>query len=222
MIKPKISLNKLGEYISANPTRRKRIVEDMKNPKTFKSGRYVEAKKAIKEFFITGYDINVIDKSSLIHKNKVTTTDFQEQDRNCSIELLQKILSLTLPDLSSYVLTKYKGENPKISKGGLEISVNPDLVFRGKIKGENVVGVVKFHTSKSHSLSDDSMDAISALLKEFTETYIAKKGEKVPFKLCIIIDVFGDKIGIAPRAVKRMNTRLLAACQEIVLRWNSI
>lgn len=36
-MKPRISVNQLGEYMMATPTRRRQIVKDQKNPPPFKS-----------------------------------------------------------------------------------------------------------------------------------------------------------------------------------------
>ena len=44
---PRISVNKLGEYMTATPLRRRRIVLDQKRPKTFIFARYREPQDAI-------------------------------------------------------------------------------------------------------------------------------------------------------------------------------
>jgi len=50
MSKPKISLNKLGEYLDATPSRRKRIIQDQQNPQAFKAVRYQDARECITEY----------------------------------------------------------------------------------------------------------------------------------------------------------------------------
>jgi hypothetical protein len=46
MADQKISLNKLGGYMTASPARR-RIVKDQMNPKTFIAARYADARENI-------------------------------------------------------------------------------------------------------------------------------------------------------------------------------
>ena len=47
MSAPKISLNKLGEYMNATPARRRRIIEDQIAPKDFVVARYTDARESI-------------------------------------------------------------------------------------------------------------------------------------------------------------------------------
>lgn len=44
---PRKSANKLGEYMTATPSRRRRIIKDQKRPKDFIVPRYTEAQAAI-------------------------------------------------------------------------------------------------------------------------------------------------------------------------------
>jgi hypothetical protein len=44
---PRISVNKLGEYMTATPLRRRRIIQDQKRPKDYIVPRYTEAQDAI-------------------------------------------------------------------------------------------------------------------------------------------------------------------------------
>lgn len=53
---PRISATKLGEYLTATASRRRKIVEDQKYPPPFQVARYTEAEKAIVEFLTTGRD----------------------------------------------------------------------------------------------------------------------------------------------------------------------
>lgn len=60
---PKISANKLGEYINSAPHRRKEIVKNQKYPKGFIVTRYNDAKSTIIDFFIRGKgDKEVVEK----------------------------------------------------------------------------------------------------------------------------------------------------------------
>ena len=51
---PRMSLNKLGEYLTAAmPGRRRTIIKEQRKPKDFIVARYAQAEQAIKEYFTT-------------------------------------------------------------------------------------------------------------------------------------------------------------------------
>lgn len=219
---PKISLNKLGEYLQANPGRRRKIVFDAKNPTGFIVGRYRDAKIAIKDYFISKFDANIIHKSIDDHELKSIETDFQEQDKNLSIELLRAVLDMTPPDLSEYTIISYKGENPKLNISDVNVSVYPDLIIRGVYKGKDVVGAIKIQTSKTNSLGEEGAKTVTTLLREFVEKNIAKEDEKVELSLCISYDIFAQFSCGAPKAFKRRMKQVESACEEIALWWEKV
>ena len=91
MPKPKISVNKLGEYLQTNPQRRKTIIYDMNYPKSYKVARYIEAKEAIKNYFISNFDEEVLNASIYAHEAKKPESEFQEQDKQLSSFLSTQI-----------------------------------------------------------------------------------------------------------------------------------
>jgi len=222
MANPRISLNKLGEYLQANPQRRKKIVSDAKNPKPFMVTRYSHARKAIKDYFTSGYDEEIINKSIEKHEAKDTISEFQEQDQALSIELLELMLDLDLPDLTGFTVTNYTGTNPKLKISNVDISVNPDLIIKGTYRGQKIVGAIKLHTSKTNQLNEEGAKNVAVLLKEFVENHVAADDEKVHLPFCISVDTFGKSIGTAPRSFKRKMTHISSACEEIALWWKTI
>jgi hypothetical protein len=219
---PKISLNKLGEYLEANPGRRRRIVFDAKNPAGFIVTRYRDAKTAVKEYFISKFDTNIIHKSIDDHELKSIETDFQEQDRNLSIELLKAVLGTVPPDLSEYTITSYNGINPKLSISDVNVSVYPDLIIRGSYKGKDVVGAIKIQTSKTNSLGEEGGLTVTTLLREFVENNVANENEKAELSLCISYDIFAQFSCSAPKAYKRRMKQIESACEEIALWWEKV
>jgi hypothetical protein len=219
---PKISLNKLGEYLQANAARRRKIVFNAKNPKGFIVVRYRDAKIAIKKYFISKFDANIIIKSINDHELKDIENNFQEQDKNLSIELLEMVLDTIPPDLSEYTITSYNGDNPKLSISDVDVSVYPDLIIRGTHKGKHVVGAIKLQTSKTNSLGEEGGMTVTTLLREFVENNVAKKDEKVELFLCISYDIFAQFSCNAPKAYKRRMKHIESACEEIALWWEKV
>ena len=57
MSKPKISLNKLGEYLDATPSRRKKIIQDQQDPRPVITIRYQDARENITEILLMQWKI---------------------------------------------------------------------------------------------------------------------------------------------------------------------
>lgn len=220
--KPSISLNKLGEYLNATPQRRRRIVSDAKDPEKFIVTRYADAKEAIKGYFISAYDSEVIEESMKSHREKDCAPGFQTNDRTTSIEALESILETDLPDLSDYAISLYNGGNQKIDISGVSISVSPDLIVRGSYKNMDVFGLVKIHVSKGHRLGKEGLQYVATVLRLFAETYIASDTEKVKPNLCISIDTFGQVYEVAPTAFAKRMSDIKIACEEIALWWDKV
>jgi hypothetical protein len=82
MEKVKFSVNKLGEYLTANPSRRKRIIKDQKNPKGFIVIRYKDARKALVDFFANGKgDKKYIEAKIRDIIDKTVRSKLMEQDK---------------------------------------------------------------------------------------------------------------------------------------------
>ena len=79
MSKPQISLNKLAEYLDANPTRRKRIVKDAKDPQPFIVTRYNEARNGIIEYINSGCDVQKIEDVISSLKDKIQNLNFKNR-----------------------------------------------------------------------------------------------------------------------------------------------
>lgn len=215
---PRISVNKLAEYMIASPLRRKQIVKDAKYPQKYIETLYSEARSGIKNYIINNYDETILLDLIDYLKSKPCDNDHQATDIKNSISSLRHILSTDLPDLSNCTISEFDGENTMINIEGLNISIYPDLIIKNNINGK--IGGIKIHFPKSHELGE-GLVYVSTLIKNF---FINKghDNREIDEKLCITIDVFRMKYAIAPHAYIRLMQRLKVSCQEIVLWWNSI
>lgn len=217
---PKISLNKLGEYMEATPARRRKIVYDAKFPATFKTARYKDAREAIKAYIKSNYDESLIEACATFLEGKDTASDWAENDVESSLEALDAILEIDLPSLEDFTIEPFTLEASSIKIHEVEISIYPDLVIKGIIKGKPVVGVLKIHISKNTSLNEESSQYVAALLHQFADSAFSK--EEADVSICISYDVFNGTWITAPKAVKRRMAHVEAACQEIALIWDSL
>lgn len=219
---PKISVNKLAEYIEATPTRRRRIVIDQKEPSPFIVARYKRAREIAVEYFCNQLDPEIIVRGIEELELESPTTDFQKNDLDNSILFLENLLDIELPDFEELELSPYEGNNPKLNLKGLEISVYPDVIIRGKVSGSKIVGAIKIQTSLTNPLTTEGAKSVATLIHSFVQEHIVVKGEKAHLKNCLSIDVFARNVEYAPNSYKRRYTNLEHACSEILLWWDKL
>lgn len=219
MTNPKISLNKLGEYLTASPTRRRRIVQDQQDPKAFIAARYADAREAIVAFLASG----MTDEAALLATAKhlradPTGTDFARQDRVASAEAIENFLEVTeqieIEDLAVTPAESTASESMSVS--GVNVSVRPDVYLKDPITGD-IVGAVKLHFPKTTPLSDVSAKYVATALKFFLT---AQKGASLAnHKKCYVVDVSTQTVICAPKSHKKNMNDIAAACEEIRARW---
>lgn len=216
---PRISINKLGEYLIANPVRRRRIISDQKNPPDFIVSRYRDAIDPMVQF-MTGGAINdkIIEHAIETVSNRMVTTDFQEQDRALSVEALESFLNVVdkLPSDCTYAAGP--SDPPKLPFGGVDISVRPDLILSKTGSSGPMVGAFKLYIVKTSPLTDKAGEYIGAVLQQYASDHLTGYGT-TDFRLCGVIDVFQERVFMAPRSFRSRLSHVEAACEEIARAW---
>ncbi|RFP23127.1 hypothetical protein D0T25_06985 [Duganella sp. BJB488] len=220
---PKISINKLGEYMTATPARRRQIVRDQKNPPVFKAARYRAAREAIVGYIESGM---VDDGAPLARAAELRAdtsgTDFTVQDRQLSAEAIEDFLPLAeeleVADVS--VQSGYAFASETVDFGGTKVSMRPDAILKNKETGD-VVGCVKLNFSKSAPILEQAGAYVATALRAHLEAN-AKDPKSVDPALCYIVDVPTGTVSSAPTANKRRLSDLAAAGEEIAARWKSV
>ena len=212
MSEPKLSVNKLGEYMTATPSRRRQIIRNQqKDP--FVVGRYKDAREVI-----TGYLSNAIDedraKAIVEECFEFQGTDFQNQDKRLSAEAIHNFL-----DLSDEVEVEGFNVEPCGSNAqgaseiqGVRITMRPDALLRD-IESGDVVGCVKLHFSKSAPLDDKACEYAATAMRFHLEHELGNSGI-IPEK-CYLVEIPTGKVCEAPKAFKRRMKDIEAACEEI-------
>lgn len=218
---PRISVNKLGEYLVATPVRRRRIIKDQKRPSEVIVTRYRDAFEAMTAFLENGaIDDEIIYRALSNLTTKPVSTDFQEQDRNLSIEVLGKFLGLSDQfDFDRKQLRRGVNDPSQLLISNVSVSVRPDVILIApNISGKAKVGIIKLYLSKTFPLDDNSGVYIGALLQRYTSEFFRSDGV-IDHNLCRTIDVFAERIYYAPRAFRRRLNDIEAACEEINRAW---
>lgn len=227
-VAPRISVNKLGEYLVANAGRRRQIIVDQKYPPDFQVIRYGPAERAIVEYLTDGRR----DRTILARHQKLLSdcrpgpddSDARTQRvRNCleAIKAFSAIAPSSLPG-NGLVMSPGVPDPPKLSKAGTSISVRPEILSSGVGRGGiRTVGAIKLHFSKTHPFDDRSGEYVGVLLHEYAEHHLSDRGHP-SFRQFHVIDVFAGRIFSAPRAFVRRRADVEAACEEIASRWPAL
>jgi hypothetical protein len=217
MKKPRISINKLGEYLTATPSRRKRIVEDQQDPKPFITKRYGDAREQIVGYLAS----DMTDDSTILQaaenlKVHSGGTDFCEQDRCASSEAIHSFLEASENlDLDGLVAVPVSSnESSTMDVAGVTISMRPDAILKDKETGE-VKGCVKLHFPKTTPLNEQGGEYVATALR----VHLGNSHAAVDPNKCFVVDVPTKQVYSAPKAFKRKMNDISAACEEIDVRW---
>jgi len=221
---PRISLNKLGEYMTASPSRRRSIVRDQKRPKDAIVARYTDAQDAIVQYLSAS-----VRNVSILHdaREKLGSgqgkTEWDEQRRTSCSEALQCFIDIaeTL-ELEGLELTPGANEQSRLKVAGVEISVRPEVIVRGDGKKGRFVGAIKLCIGKTNELDQKTAEYITTVLHQYVAEQVEGEGETTDYRQCRVLDVFASRLYEAPLAFKARRKDIEAACQEIALLWEVV
>jgi hypothetical protein len=219
----RISVNKLGEYMTATPLRRRRIIQDQKRPKAFILPRYTEAQDAITKYLVGGKkDQHLLTSEIERLSTAPSATEWEEQRKRLCVEALERFEDLSgAVDLAGLEVAAGDPNPPRLELGGLEVSVRPEVVLCGKDRlGRPTAGAIKLYFSKTIPLAAESGAYVATLVQHFVDAH-ASQHEANP-RDCRVIDVFGGQVYTAPRAGRRRHSDLVAACEEIARAWEAV
>lgn len=222
---PNISVNKLGEYLVANASRQRRILEQFKYPEvtTYGYAPYKDPRAAIKEYFINNFDKTIIEDCILTLNSKSPFSEHQKNIIASELEALNMVLKSNAIRKSGFEYIGYSGDNERVNISGVDISVYPDLIVKSKVKGEDVIGALKIHLSKTGKFGVDGAGYITVLLHEYISKHVAKElGLSSRSKNSFSYDVFTDSFVQCPEGVKRRKEDIEAGCKAIAAIWNAI
>ncbi|MCP3137267.1 hypothetical protein [Pyxidicoccus xibeiensis] len=218
---PRVSVNKLGEYLTATPARRKRIIYDQKHPPEQQYLRYPEASHAITDFLCRGLDLSILRDHQRRFACSVPQTEFEAQRLQLCSEALERFADL-VPwlDLNETIISAVGAEPPCLEMAGVTISVRPEVVLQRMDKHGNArVGLMKLYFAKHHPLDERSGQYIGTMLQRFAEQHLCQLGP-CDHRLIQVVDVFAGTIFTAPRAHIRRLSDVVLACEEIAERWS--
>jgi hypothetical protein len=218
---PRIGVNALAQYLVAPAGKRRRIISEQKRPKTFQVVYYDPAIDPICEFLAGN-----IDHEELLLRRKAVIDAPVAKDwgaqRNESCGKAIRAIATAAPRLllEELEVKRAMDQPPKLLIGAVQVSVRPELylIRAGSDDEPAQRGYLKLYFSKNEPLSSEVGEYIAAILHQYAEMRLAKKGG-CDRRLCRVLDVFTGKFHLAPKAIKRRREDIAEACREIETMW---
>lgn len=220
---PRISVNKLGEYMTATPARRRQIVRDQKHAPAFKAARYRLAREAIASLIASG----MAERERALGvaeglRQDAGGSDFALHDRANSADAIDAFVGLCggigIDGLVAVAADARCGD--AIELAGVRVVARPDALLLDPRSGA-AVGCVKLHFAKTQPLDDKGAGYVATALRAHLERNLSAPGAVRPSR-CYVVDIATRRIHAAPRAGKRRLDDLAAACEEIKDRWERL
>ncbi len=221
---PRISVNKLAEFIGSKGARQRQILHDQKYPPDFKAVYYKEASEAVAKALASNLeDLSSISNATAILE-QVTSDKIGTQRRITSNLDALETFNLMLDKIDSGGATFSLGEQfpQKLTYYGVDISVRPEVIARtiGK-KGSQLVGAVKLHFPRTFCHDEESAGYVSAIVQEWCKVNLYNEGT-THGPLCTVIDVGSQTVYPGVKATTQRMKDVEAECQNIAALWTSI
>jgi hypothetical protein len=223
---PRISVNKLAEYMVSKAARQRKLLKDRKYPdEDFSIGMYHrEAVEAVSRYLASDQlSTDGIDNQIAIIKQQEPASIGAQRRLTSNIEAMERFLGM-LDDFDFKDAEPELGAHspPKLTFHGVEISVRPEIILRGKLKGKKVVGGVKLHFPKGFEMTTETAGYVSAATQEYCKRHIAGDDEVVYHEYCQVFDVGSGQVFAGVKATKARLKDIEDTCQNIAAIWASI
>lgn len=219
----RISVNKLAELlVTANPARRRKIIQDQKYPSTSIVALYRLAYEPIKEFLTNGRNEQSLTDAISRLRNDRSGSEWSINDRWNTADALEEFSKLAelVPNDSGEVYEQGSQDAPKLNIAGVDISVRPDFLIGFTSRGKIYTGALKLHFIKNpdSALSRTGAEYVATLMNRWLEDN-GPDGSIPSHRHCMCIDVFRGTVVTAPKSTTRRMSEVTAACEEIAARW---
>lgn len=207
---------------SANPTRRRKIVQDQKYPNTSIVARYRLAHEPIRQYLTGGRQADALKKEIVRLRDDRSGTEWAIDDRWNTADALEKFLEISelIPAGCNEEYQPGDHVSPKLAVAGVDISVRPDFLIDFTRRGAKYTGALKFHFIKNpdSALTRGGSEYVATLLRQWLEVH-GPDGATAAHSHCLCIDVFRGVVVSAPKSTTRRMAEVMAACEEIAARW---
>jgi len=221
-LNPRLSINKLGEYVTAKPGRQLTILKTQKYPEDFMGPRYQEATNSIVDFLFDP-NRNPVPVRQLITQLRARhgATDQETARYVNNAEALEAFLA-AYPGLALAAFTFRRPATPArtLSMRGVEVSIRPELEIVAQTRQGQKIGSLKLHFPKSNELDQEAGDYIATIVHQHAE--LTHGPANVSRDHCMVLDIMRGNLFTAPKSNTRRRNDLAAACDVIARLWPTI
>lgn len=219
-----ISINQYADFIKSSDAKKKRIIKDQKKPNKFRIAYYQLAKARIRKTLTDNGSLKHIEDALSNLSSRVPKNKRQASDKKVSIDALEKFIKLKIPKIlknENLEFLKSKLYRNDIVIHGISIVVAPEIIFKINIDGQEVLGGLKIHVSKSNTFDLEQQQLIASAVCKYLETNVAEENQIVLPEFCISLDVFGNGYITNTSAHKDIIESYEKECFEIIKIWNA-
>ncbi len=220
---PRISVNKLGEYVVANALRRRAIIKDQKKPRTIYVARYGKAEAAIQDYIVA--ESPRPEELAIIAREMLTAehaTSWQEETAELCAKALHSFIKIAdaIP-VRGLARIKVSDNIPKMNIADVAVSVRPEILLARPESPAEIIGAVKLYFSKSTPLHKGPAEFIASIVYRYIAECVSTEA-LADYKLCFVLDVFSGNIFVAPKSFKNHMKNAQTNCMEIAALWPTI
>jgi hypothetical protein len=216
----KISINQLADFSDSTEAGKRRIIKQQLIPDTFRTPWYQLPKARIKKCIEYKGDLQPIKDALEILAKRNPITKRQTDDKRVSIAALERFITIKLPAILKqidYTIIKHEVKIWKVND--VDIIVAPEVIIKGNLKGNTVLGAVKIHISQSNSFDLKQAGYVATSVYNYLMNNVAKPGEVVLPELCICLDIFGARLVKADINSELTVAEIKELCEEIKAIW---
>ncbi len=223
--RPRISVNKLAEYMVSKGRRQREILRDQKFPQDFKVTYYKEAEQAASRCMASNFEDTAILVSAIEVLEQRTSEKVGTVRRiNGNIDAIEAFAGMMdqidfkggMPELGEHA-------PPRGRIHDVDISVRPEIVLRGEGKGgQPLVGALKLHFPKSFALNEESAGFVSAILQRYAEMHLATGNQNAYWAYCSVADVGSRRFYPGVRSIAARIRDVESECRNIAAIWASL
>lgn len=220
---PRLSDNKLADYMSASEQARRSILRSCKYQPKAAVIQHHDAKRMIAESMINGnVDVKRLTEKLSVYEGKITDTDFEEEVKSHNIDYVKSVLTMGFDPIKGYEFERCKNQ-VKLDFNGTEISFFPDvLVARTNQRNNRKIGALNLRYSKSAKLPESTAQYQSALMFGALREKPFEPEATPELALCQTLDGFNGKVYPAPSNSIYLYKEMIAACGAIAYQWPNI
>ncbi len=222
----KITLSQFGTFIKSTESQKLDIVKNQINQKApeetyfWYRGAYGYIQRSLRNS-----NRELIFKGLEQFKNRVPRPDKKNDPANISgsILALENYSSLQFPEpFNSLTKEKIKAAIKSHLIDGVQISINPDYVFRSYHNGKKVLGCAKVLIRNGNKLDSEQRRVIAFILYDHLVKNIAQEDEVVLPELCLFIDVAHRIITASPGRNEAPRVTIKNGLDDLVQYWDNV